>query len=130
MRDIAKVHRAGDADIVVVSVSGEIDMSNAAEVAGEIVRGVSNEALGLVLDLTDVTYLDSAGIRMLVDISRRLGWRAQGFRLVAPEGSRSQQVLSIASMETILPHVETVERATASLLVVDGSSSSPNGFDA
>lgn len=119
MSELVTIRREGDEDVVVVRVAGEIDMSNAANVADEIMERVSNEAIGLVVDLTDVSYLDSAGIRMLLEIAKRLGWRAQILRIVAPPGSRSQQVLSIASADTLLVSTDTLEKATASFLVAD-----------
>ncbi len=119
MSELVTIRRGGDEDVVVVRVAGEIDMSNAANVADEIMEEVSNEAIGLVVDLTDVSYLDSAGIRMLLEIAKRLGWRAQILRIVAPPGSRSQQVLSIASADTLLVSTDTLEKATASFLVAD-----------
>jgi anti-anti-sigma factor len=88
--------------VVVAGLSGEIDLSNAAEITGALLRGVPNEALGLVIDLSEVSYLDSAGVRMLAELDHRLGWRAQVLRVVAPEASRSRRVLEIAGLERVL----------------------------
>ncbi|CAM5297401.1 STAS domain-containing protein [Streptomyces xanthochromogenes] len=47
---------------------GEIDMSNAAELA----RALAGTAGPLVLDLTEVEYLDSAGLSVLFPHAERL----------------------------------------------------------
>ena len=97
--------------VVVAGLSGEIDLSNAAEITDALLRGVPNEALGLVIDLSEVSYLDSAGVRMLAELDHRLGWRAQMLRIVAPEASRSRRVLEIAGLERVLSLDITVEAA-------------------
>jgi anti-anti-sigma factor len=101
--------------VVVAGLSGEIDLSNAAEITGALLRGVPNEALGLVIDLSEVSYLDSAGVRMLAELDHRLGWRAQVLRVVAPEESRSRRVLEIAGLERVLSLDTSVLTARSSI---------------
>ncbi|RSM40710.1 anti-sigma factor antagonist [Amycolatopsis balhimycina DSM 5908] len=62
----------------VLTATGEIDMSNAAEFGAALDRELAART-AVTLDLTGVTYLDSAGIAVLFD-------RADGhdLRLVAP----------------------------------------------
>jgi anti-anti-sigma factor len=106
---------AADDGVVVASLSGEIDLSNAAEITDALLGGVPNEALGLVVDLSEVSYIDSAGVRMLAELDHRLGWRAQALRVVAPEESRSRRVLEIAGLELVLSLDTTVEAARTSV---------------
>jgi anti-anti-sigma factor len=101
--------------IVIASLTGEIDLSNAAEITDALLGSVPNEALALVIDLSDVSYLDSAGVRMLAELDHRLGWRAQALRVVAPEASRSRRVLAIAGLERVLSITTSVEAARSSV---------------
>jgi anti-anti-sigma factor len=101
--------------VVVAGISGEIDLSNAAEITDALLGGVPNEALGLVIDLSGVSYLDSAGVRMLAELDHRLGWRAQVLRVVAPEASRSRRVLEIAGLERVLSIDLTLDAARTSV---------------
>jgi anti-anti-sigma factor len=101
--------------VVVAGLSGEIDLSNAAEITDALLGGVPNEALGLVIDLSEVSYLDSAGVRMLAELDHRLGWRAQVLRVVAPEASRSRRVLEIAGLERVLSLDTSVVTARSSI---------------
>ncbi len=48
---------------------GEIDMSNADRLA-TILRAEREKAWELTLDLSDVTFMDSSGLQMLLDLSR------------------------------------------------------------
>lgn len=68
----------GDDGDRVLSVTGEIDMSNAAEFGAALDRELAADA-AVTVDLTKVTYLDSAGISVLFD---RIG--DHDLRLVAP----------------------------------------------
>jgi anti-anti-sigma factor len=106
---------AADDGVVVASLSGEIDLSNAAEITDALLGGVPNEALGLVIDLSEVSYLDSAGVRMLAELDHRLGWRAQVLRVVAPDASRSRRVLEIAGLERVLSLDTSVVTARSSI---------------
>ena len=115
MTELANLAVASANGVVVATLSGEIDLSNAAEITRTVVGRVPNEAVGLVIDLSDVAYLDSAGVRMLAELERRLGWRSQAFRVVAPEGSRTRKVLSIAGLDGLLVLETSVESASANL---------------
>ena len=115
MTEHPNVTIAADDGVVVASLSGEIDLSNAAEITDALLGGVPNEALGLVIDLSEVSYLDSAGVRMLAELDHRLGWRAQVLRVVAPEASRSHRVLEIAGLERVLSIDTSVVTARSSI---------------
>ena len=115
MTEVPNLIIAGENGVVVASLSGEIDLSNATEITDALLGGVPNEALGLVIDLSGVSYLDSAGVRMLAELDHRLGWRAQALRIVAPEESRSRRVLAIAGLERVLSLATSVETARSSM---------------
>jgi anti-anti-sigma factor len=74
------VRQAGRA--VVAELSGEIDMSNATELGAAVLNQVRGEALGVILDLSKVTYLDSAGIHVIYGMRERLRVRGLELRLV------------------------------------------------
>jgi anti-anti-sigma factor len=104
-----------DDGVVIASLTGEIDLSNATQITEALLGGVPNEALGLVIDLSEVSYLDSAGVRMLAELDHRLEWRAQTLRVVAPETSRSRRVLAIAGLERVLSLDTSIEAARKSV---------------
>ena len=115
MTELPNLTVAGENGVVVATVSGEIDLSNATQITDALLGGVPNEALGLVIDLSDVSYLDSAGVRMLAELDHRLGWRAQALGVVAPVKSRSRRVLAIAGLERVLSMETSVEAARTSV---------------
>jgi anti-anti-sigma factor len=92
---------SGDGGWPVVRVKGDIDLSNADAVTTAAERAVSNRASGLVLDLSGVGFLDSAGLRVVFRLARRLGDRQQRLRLVVPEGARIARLLALSGVGTV-----------------------------
>ena len=96
----------------VVRLSGDIDLSNAAFTKRSIVESISNQELKLVIDLEGVGYLDSAGIAMLFELSRRLAQHQQQLILVVPAASPLRRSLHVSGWPSDVPMVETIEQAT------------------
>ena len=115
MSDLASFAVVKADEIVIGSLSGEIDLSNAKELESHIENAVPNTALGMVLDLSDLTYLDSSGIRLLLSLAGRLRWRGQELALAAPPESRCRHVLSLAGIRSMVLLEATVDAARARL---------------
>ena len=84
--------------VQVVSIRGEIDLSNAAEVRDAIGRVASDEVSVIVVDLSGTDYLDSSGIAMLFRLAERLGHRRQELRLVVPPHSPIRTALELTNL--------------------------------
>jgi anti-anti-sigma factor len=110
MSDLSHLDLSGE-DVIVARVSGEIDLSNAAELGAELGEGVPNSALGLVVDLTATSYLDSSGVHLVFDLAERLRRRQQQLRVVVPPGAPVRRVLRIVRLDSAVPVVQTVEEA-------------------
>ena len=85
----------------VVRLSGEIDLSNAEALGAAAEGAVSNRARGLVLDLSEVTFLDSTGLRLVFRLARRLRDRQQALRLVVPDGARIARLLTLSGVTSV-----------------------------
>jgi anti-sigma B factor antagonist len=111
---LADAHFEVVEQVVVAHVDGEIDMSNAAELRTGLAAQVSNARLGLVLDLLEVGYLDSAGIQLIYQLREELGARGQQLRLVVAPGSPIADALRFADVTRAVGALETVEDALGS----------------
>ncbi|HEV7845859.1 MAG TPA: STAS domain-containing protein [Thermoleophilaceae bacterium] len=96
---------------VVAQLGGEVDMSNASYVRDQLLASMSNEAIALVLDISGCRYLDSAGIEVLFDVSRRLARRRQELRIVMPPSSPLRRVIELTEVHTAAPVYESLEGA-------------------
>jgi anti-sigma B factor antagonist len=96
---------------VVAHVSGEVDMTNAAYLREQVLDSMPNDALTLVIDISECRYLDSAGIEVLFDLSRRLGRRRQELRLVMPPGSPLKRVIELTDVSSAAPVHDSLDSA-------------------
>ena len=88
-------------------------MSNSLYIGEELRNSVPNDAHGMVVDLSETRYLDSAAIELLFDLSRRLARRRQKLRLVLPESSPLRRVLALTEIETAAPLHHSLDSALA-----------------
>jgi len=102
--------------VVVARVTGEIDMSNASELRSAVIDATPNDALGLVLDLSSVDYIDSAGIHLLYRLGDGLRARGQTLRLVIPPDSPASDSLRLAGVKN---HVDVVTELDEGLRAVE-----------
>ncbi len=68
-----------------VLVSGEVDVSNADELRAALDGCLDEGASGLVVDISDVPYIDSTGIGVLVGVAHRAGERGASFEVARPQ---------------------------------------------
>jgi anti-anti-sigma factor len=87
----------------VAALEGEIDISNSAELEGELSHAVPNDASGLVLDLSEVTFIDSSGLRTLFDLAARLASHRQVLHLVLPNDSHLRRTLELLQIPAVMP---------------------------
>jgi anti-sigma B factor antagonist len=75
-----------DADTVIVAVGGDVDLATAELLEREIVGAVGGDGTAIVVDLTEVTFIDSAGISVLLRGRRLADDNAKRYRVVGAVG--------------------------------------------
>lgn len=88
-------------DSVTVTVSGEIDLSNAAEVEEQLVAAIPNQVHAATLDLSDVEYIDSIGMRILFRLAAQLDTAQISLTLRAPLDSPARRVIEVAGLPSV-----------------------------
>ncbi len=97
--------------VPVAQLEGEIDIANVSDVRNRLLSVLANTAPGLIVDLTNVTYLDSRGVQLLLELSERLQVRQLRFRIVVPEHSMIRRVLLLTHVDSVVPIDPAVEDA-------------------
>jgi anti-anti-sigma factor len=115
MNPLARLTLETREDIQVAHIVGEVDVANAATLQSEISDTVANTTFGLVVDLSDTDYFDSAGIRMLFELRKRLSGRRQSFRVVVPRDSVIITALLVTEVDQIIPIDQTVDESLAAI---------------
>ncbi len=102
-------------EVIVAHVKGELDLAGAPQTGDAIADAVPTDARGLVVDFSELEFIDSSGISMLFGLARRLTSRRQQLRLVAPDGGAVTRVLDIVEFERAAPIHPDLKRALADL---------------
>ncbi|MGH3048589.1 MAG: STAS domain-containing protein [Gaiellaceae bacterium] len=97
-------HGAG----LVVAISGEVDISNIDSVAN-VVQALPNVQDGLLIDLSDVRYLDSSAVSLLHDLAMRLRNRAQRLIVVSPPETPPRRVLELTALYVNAPVADELD---------------------
>lgn len=115
MSSLARLDTRAAEDAIVASVAGEVDISNAADLGSALEGAVPQQALGLVLDLSEATYIDSAGLHLLFRLGGRLTRRRQQLRVVVPDRAAVRQVVNLAGLSWTVPQDKDVAEALTNL---------------
>lgn len=101
-------------------LEGEIDLSNAAEFAEALAEAIDGSSAGLIVDFSAVAYMDSAGVRALFDVVRRLESRRQAFAMVVPETSTVRTLIKVTNLHEAIPVCESPEECATALSLAEG----------
>jgi anti-sigma B factor antagonist len=89
-------------DHATIQVGGEIDVATSPQLQAVLVDLVDRGLHQLIIDLEQVSFLDCAGIGMLVDARRRVQEHGGSLKLVRPRPF-VRQVLALTGMTTVFP---------------------------
>jgi anti-sigma B factor antagonist len=92
---VLRVERQGDA--CVVKLGGELDLYNAPTVRNALADACANGAERVVVDLSEVEFIDSTGLGVLIEARTRLKNR-RAFLLAAP-GLETRRALEISGLD-------------------------------
>ena len=96
----------------VVSLAGELDLYNAEDVRAALLECCAEEPSVLVIDLAEVTFVDSTALGVFIEARSRLADR-DGFRLAAP-GLETRRALEVSGLDRHFSVFDTVADAVGS----------------
>jgi anti-sigma B factor antagonist len=104
------VHLLPGADALIVEVAGEVDMLTAPALS-KAIDEVPEGTAWVVVDLSEITFLDSSGLNALVQGRRALDARQVTMRVVVPPGGAIRRVFEITRLTEVLTVVDTRDSA-------------------
>jgi anti-anti-sigma factor len=110
-RPLLEIAEDWHGDVPVLTLDGEIDVSNVDELRTRMRDVVTNRSFALVVDLTPTTYLDSAGINLFFALGEEMRGRQQQLHLVIADDSPLTRMVSLTGLDKSLPTHSTLERA-------------------
>jgi anti-anti-sigma factor len=95
----------------VVTLRGDVDIVAANELREKVLSAVRNEDIGLIVDLTEASYIDSVGVSLLFELAEKLTERQLRLAIVLPDGGLVQRVLRIVNVGSVADLHPTVDDA-------------------
>lgn len=87
--------------VAVVAASGDLDMLTAPQLREAVQAALGKDPVGLIVDLTSVEFLGSAGMQVLMEAHNQTDGTATRFAVVA-EGSATSRPLKITGIADLI----------------------------
>ncbi len=101
-------------DTLVIALSGRLDANSAEPFQEQLLRNIESEETSILLDLVDLEYVSSAGLRVLLVGARRL--QEKGARLGACSAQGEvREVLQMTGFDNFVAMYADRETALADL---------------
>jgi anti-sigma B factor antagonist len=118
MNQLTLTERHYSGDIVVVAISGELDVATAVELDDHLIHLSVTGHHRLVLDAARLTFCDASGIHVLVRAQARAAGKLGWLRLAAVD-PRLHRILAILALTIALPAFDNVSRAVLGIEAPD-----------
>ena len=102
--------------IPVAEFSGELDVASTGLVREKLFTAVENQDVGLVIDLNDASYIDSAGVNLLFDVAERLSVRQLATAVVCPKGGFVERIFEVVDLASVVDVHRSVDAAVHGIL--------------
>jgi anti-anti-sigma factor len=95
---------------IVLKATGRIDLSNADDFKAALDKALSNATAGVVIDLADVDYISSAGLRSLMIEFKASKTQNKQFAIAALQ-PLLMEIFTISRFHLVFPLFDTVRAA-------------------
>ena len=96
-----------------ITVSGRVDSNTAHELEEQLQESIDQGRCNLVLDMSRVEYLSSAGLRILVSTLRSCKRKGGDVRIALPS-ERVSEVMALAGLDTLFETYDDITLAVGS----------------
>jgi anti-sigma B factor antagonist len=101
-----------DGDLLILRVSGDLDVLTAPTLETHLDVALAGTPKWVIVDLTDVGFLSSAGISVLVETTRLVKQAGIALRVVA-DGPATSRPIKMMRVDEVIDLYPTVEAASA-----------------
>ena len=116
------IRRSEQPPWTVLSVGGDLDVVGAPDLRQAVVTAVAEGSRLLVLDLSELDFVDSFGLGAVVGALKRVRQRGGELALVCPS-SRIRRVFEICDLDRILALHDSTDTLSELSVVADGATS-------
>ncbi|HZQ82676.1 MAG TPA: STAS domain-containing protein [Gaiellaceae bacterium] len=95
---------------IVLRLAGELDLYNAEEVRGALTEAIGSSPDRIVVDMSEVEFVDSTALGVLIEARSKLG--RDGLALASPQ-LETRRTLQVSGLDRHLPVHDSVDDALA-----------------
>jgi len=95
-------------DRYVITVSGEVDLATSPELDTTIIAAIESGTSSVAIDLTDVSFMDSSGLGVIVRCLKRCREADKDLDLVITN-ERVLKVFGITGLDQVIPIHDSIE---------------------
>jgi anti-sigma B factor antagonist len=93
----------GERETKIIWVAGELDLSTVPALTHRVDSQFGESLTTLTLDLSDLTFMDSSGLRLLIELNQRAQREAWRLILIPSKHESANTVLRVTGADTALP---------------------------
>ena len=101
-------------DVLIISVEGRMDASNAQVAEGEINKALEGEHNRLLFDLSGLEYLSSGGLRVILSAAKEIR-RREGKVALAALKEYVYEIFEVSGFTAMIPIKKTIEEGLKEL---------------
>jgi len=118
MAEDLKIETQSEGGATVVSLSGSLDVATSPKLKAELTRASDSGQRNIVVDLTQVEFLDSTGLGALMGAHRRAVENDGKFAIVVNDGP-IERLLNITGLSRVFAVYATAKEALAGIGAVE-----------
>lgn len=107
-----RILSAPDEDVTRIALEGRLDLQGAGEIEQAFTEATATERKAVVVDLGEVSFLASMGMRLLVRVAKALRQSDRCLVLLRPR-ENVKQALEVAGLVEVLPIADNEATALA-----------------
>jgi anti-sigma B factor antagonist len=111
--DNVAVEHTRDGDLAIVAMGGELDYEASPQLRARLVGAIKAGGRRLVLDLSDVTFIDSTAIGVLAGTVARLDDAGGGSLAVVSTNEKVLQIFEITGLDSVIALHSSREEAVS-----------------
>ncbi len=111
--DNTSVEDTTDGDLAIVAMGGELDYEASPQLRARLVGAIKAGGRRLVLDLSDVTFIDSTAIGVLAGTVARLDEAGGGSLAVVSTNDKVLQIFEITGLDAVISLHSSREEAVS-----------------
>ena len=104
-----EIHNRVENDVLIVTIDGRLDASNAQVAEGEIKKALEGEQNRLLFDLSGLEYLSSGGLRVILGAAKEIR-RREGKVALAALKEYVYEIFEVSGFTAMIPIKDTVEK--------------------